>query len=103
MSNPVYFLHAARIDLRKAFEWYEFQDPGLGDRLLLSIHSALERCSENPLAFAVFSHPFRRMRVDIFPYLVFFSIDGEKIVVHAVFHTSRNPNVLKSRLRRGLP
>lgn len=103
MKRNVYLSRAARIDLRKAYEWYEFQTPGLGERLLLSIDSALDQCARNPQSCPAFSPPFRRMRVDTFPYLIFYSIDGEKIVVYAVFHTSRSPNVLKSRLRRGLP
>ncbi|OYV06793.1 MAG: addiction module toxin RelE [Verrucomicrobiales bacterium VVV1] len=94
---------AAQVDLKVAFQWYESQDCGLGERLLASMEAAFRRIEENPQMYPIRFGSIRRTLVDTFPYGIYFSIGETSIVVHAIYHTSRNPNLLRSRLRKDSP
>jgi toxin ParE1/3/4 len=39
----------------------------------------------------------RRARVQVFPYLIYFRVDGRKVRVVSVFHTSRDPATWQNR------
>ena len=44
---------------------------------------------------------FRRVLVSRFPFSVFYSIEPEAIVVHGVFHSSRDPDKIRRLLESG--
>jgi len=52
-----------------------------------------------PNLFTVRYDEIRTTNINIFPYLIHYRTDDLKktIVIHAVFHTSRNPNIWKER------
>lgn len=78
--------------MAKSASWYDERLPGLGNRFLTEVISALQRVEANPLHYEIrYSKQFRFARVADFPFLVVFKIKKQMIVVHAVFHTSRNP------------
>ncbi len=45
--------------------------------------------------------PFRRVLVSRFPFGVFYSIESDTVIVHAVYHRSRDPNRLRQSLDTG--
>ena len=103
MISGVSFTRAARLDLRTAFEWYELQESGLGERLLHEVRAAVNKCVTNPNAYHWVAGPFRKIRIETFPYLIYYSLLEDQLLIQAVFHTSRNPETLKSLLRDGQP
>jgi hypothetical protein len=42
--------------------------------------------------------PFRRVLVSRFPFAVFYTIEEETVVVHGVYHSSRNPDKIRQLL-----
>ena len=100
MNKRLLVQRAAQADLKVAFQWYESQELGLGGRMLASMEAAFRRIEENPEGFPIRFGSIRRTLVDTFPFGIYFSIEESDIVVHAIYHTSRNPNLLRSRLRR---
>lgn len=46
---------------------------------------------------AVLTH-YRRAVVRRFPYVIFYDVEPERIVVYAVFHCSQDPSKWKARL-----
>lgn len=103
MIEGIDFTRPARKDIRVAFEWYESQQSGLGERLLNEIRDALNHCASSPEAHPLAFGWFRKLRIGIFPYRVYYSLHGSRLVVHAVFHSSRNPQTLQNRLRKEAP
>jgi hypothetical protein len=78
--------------MRKSAEWYDEKQFGVGARFLREVINALERVEANPLHYEVrYFRQFRFARVTDFPFLIVFKIKAKSIIVHAVFHTSRNP------------
>jgi len=99
MSGMVFVQRAARADLRSAYRWYEDREQGLGERFLLSVRAIFLEISRNPEIFPIRFDSFRRALVGKFPYTISYGIENDRIVVYAVFHTSRDPESLKRRLR----
>ena len=97
MFNVV-FTQAARAELIEAQDWYEGEAPGLGRRFRAQIDSTVERMSANPLQFPVVYKNVRRALLRRFPYMLFFTIDGDTLLVIACFHASRDPRRWQQRI-----
>lgn len=94
----VIFTRAARAELIEAQDWYEAERAGLGTRLRLEVDAAVTRMAVNPLQFPVVHKQIRRAVVRRFPYLLFFVIEGNTLVVIACFHASRDPQRWQERI-----
>ena len=90
MFNVV-FTQAARAELIDAVAWYEGEAPGMGRRFRAQVGITVERMSATPLQFPVIHKNVRRALLRSFPYMLFFTIDGETLLVIACFHASRDP------------
>ena len=87
----------AEAELTEAFNWYEQQVAGLGNRFLLSVDAAINSIQRDPLQYPVIYKNVRRALTRRFPYQVFFIVDDFQIVIIAVFHGMRNPSLWQSR------
>ncbi|RME38767.1 MAG: type II toxin-antitoxin system RelE/ParE family toxin [Deltaproteobacteria bacterium] len=81
----------ARTDVESAFTWYELQQKGLGLQFLLHLETAIEQILEFPETGAPIHGPLRRKLTRKFPFSVFYSIEKEQIVIHAVFDNRKDP------------
>lgn len=85
-------LRKAREDMQKTANWYDEQQPGVGDRFLREVISTFRLIEAEPLHYQErFSKKFRYANVHVFPFVVVFKIKKELVVINSVFHTSRNP------------
>ena len=91
-------LPEAKRDVKKAYEWYEEQKSGLGDRFLERVEECLSAIARNPKAFQLIARDARRAIVKQFPYVIFYGIEVKAIYVYSVFHTSRHPQKWMDRL-----
>ena len=99
MSLPIVLKPAARSELEDAVAWYEEQRPGLGREFKLEIKLALKRALDNPGHFQKVRGRAQRIRLRRFKkYGIYFAIKDDTFAVLAVFHASRNPAVVESRL-----
>jgi plasmid stabilization system protein ParE len=89
---------AVEFDVAGAFEWYEAEEPGLGFAFLDQLRAAYGRILETPLAYQKLRSGIRRILTREFPYAVFFSIEGDIILVLAVLHTARDPAEWQGRI-----
>jgi plasmid stabilization system protein ParE len=91
VSSPVRFKPSADRDVENAFGWYEERRPGLGDEFLEEVDAAVTRIAENSRAHQSVRGRIRRAVLHRFPYLLFYVIDPQEIVVLACMHASRDP------------
>jgi len=98
MSRRVVLRPAARAEFDEAFDWYEARRAGLGSEFAASVEQALDRISRNPLLHGMVYGEVRCTLVRRFPYGVYYLIEEERIVVLAVFHSSRDPKIWQSRI-----
>jgi toxin ParE1/3/4 len=98
----VRFLNAAEREALKAAFWYDDQRPGLGDEFLDEVDIAWKAIGEEPERHAAADLPrskrdIRYFHLKRFPYVIYFEIRGDEILILAVAHTSRRPFYWKRR------
>ena len=93
-----HLLPKARQDLADAFAWYEAQSRGLGLEFLRCLEATIRLIQRYPLMYPVVLEDYRRASIRRFPHTVFYEVEPKRIVVHAVFHCSQDPDKWKARL-----
>ncbi|MFT4176531.1 MAG: type II toxin-antitoxin system RelE/ParE family toxin [Luteolibacter sp.] len=99
MDKSLIVTPAAQKDIEQVFQWYEAQEEDLGFRFLRAVDGAFARIEKRGESFALRVREYRRIPLEVFPYLIYFKIKGDQIVVNFVVHTARNPSFLSRRLR----
>lgn len=93
----VKFHPEADIELHEAIEWYAHKKLGLDAEFMRCVDEAISRIRRNPRMFPVALRNARKTMVRRFPYTIFYEIGEEEIMVLAVFHSKRNPEVWQKR------
>jgi len=88
----------AEDDIQQAYVWYEAQRKGLGDEFLLAIDECFQGIVRNPEAFHTIHRDARRALLRRFPYCVYFVMNEAEIIVLAVLHGRRDPQVWRQRI-----
>jgi toxin ParE1/3/4 len=97
MSLPIVFRPAARAEYDAAVAWYEAQQPALGPAFESEVEAVLNQVAAQPARFPIAVLDVREAPVRRFPYCVYYRVRAGRLVVLAVFHTSRDPSVWQSR------
>lgn len=86
-------LPLAKQDIKKAAEWYEQKQTGLGKRFVKEVGSKVSSIRSKPMATAIRYDDTRCAVLEVFPFMVHFTVDDalKVVVVSAVFHTSLSP------------
>jgi hypothetical protein len=78
-----------------ACNYHETQQAGLSERFLAELKAAYKKISADPQLYSyISSHPndkFRDIKLYKFPFVVIYEINGNDIIVVAVFNTNRKP------------
>lgn len=90
------FSKNAREEISTAYQWYEGQQAGLGERFLEYLESKASFIQNNPRAYPLKHDYLRLALIDKFPFLLVYELAKGKVIIYHVFHTSRNPEYWKS-------
>ena len=90
------FHQLARSELYEVWAWYEDNQPGLGDKFVLAIDSVIDQVlffphSGSPTSEIHGEVTERRIGTSGFPYLVRYRVDGEAVIITAIYHEKRHP------------
>lgn len=91
------FTPPADADVRDIRAWYRGQGEDLAVEFWRALDECVGRIEANPLAYASVHGDMRRALLRRFPYSVFYTVELTEVVVHGVFHGSRNPEAWRSR------
>ncbi len=82
----------SKIDAFAARSWYNQQQKGLGARFSKDLKNTLLRIAATPHAFSVRYAGNRKASLDVFPYGVFFIVEGAShtIYITAIKHNARD-------------
>src|SRR5579872_4555215 len=97
MSLPLVFRTAAQAEFDDATAWYENQAAGLGTDFANEVQNVLDTIVNQPQRYPIASGDIREAPVSRFPYCVYYRVKVDRIVVIAVFHTSRDPAIWQAR------
>jgi plasmid stabilization system protein ParE len=87
----------AQADLADARDWYESASRGLGDDFLDEVEATIRSAADWPNAALLVGGTMRRALVARFPYGVFYTVEGDDLVVLGCVHVRRHPRVWRSR------
>jgi plasmid stabilization system protein ParE len=97
MTLPLIFRPETRDEIDEAYTWYEQRRPGLGEQFLAVLRKHLTRIQDKPEMYAAVYRDVRCSPMRRFPYVVYYRLESQRIVVLAVQHGRRNPWRWKSR------
>jgi plasmid stabilization system protein ParE len=87
----------AEADLEQAASWYEQERSGLGVRFLADVDQVFGRIRAMPLQFPIIAGNVRRALLHTFPYAVYFRETNQALIVLAVLHLRRRPELWRVR------
>jgi plasmid stabilization system protein ParE len=93
VNYKIVIIEEAKLDFKEAFEWYKNIQPKLGERYKNSFKESLKIIKSNPLLFQIRYNDSRVALIENFPYTIHFNIYVNRIVIKAIFHTSRNTEI----------
>ena len=88
----------ADAELTETYDWYEAENPGLGERFRSEVRNQITRIATHPLQFPKIAPSTHSVQVRHFPYSIIFKRDGKTIYIVACFHSSRDPMIWQKRL-----
>ncbi|MCH6198638.1 type II toxin-antitoxin system RelE/ParE family toxin [Aquiflexum sp. LQ15W] len=85
-------------DIQEAIDYYDSQSTGLGFEFEEELDHFFE-VLENTQFFQVRYDETRCLPLKRFPYMIHYSVDEKNklVIIRAIFNTSRNPKIRKSR------
>lgn len=88
-------LSLAKEDIREAALWYSKQQKGLGLRFITEVREKVYFIRQNPKASNIRYSSIRTAGLSVFPFMVHFTVDekNKTVIVSAVLHTSRDPEL----------
>jgi plasmid stabilization system protein ParE len=87
----------AEQDISEAFDWYQIQMAGLGDRFLMQVDRTLLNIQASFDLYPILYRDIRRALVRQFPYAVYYCRARDSLVIVAVLHQRQNPVILHNR------
>ena len=87
-------------DLADGFLFYEAQQAGLGDYFTSCLRADIESLRLYAGIHRVVYRDYHRLLSKVFPYGVFYTVDGDEISVWAVIDLRRDPAWIKTHLAK---
>lgn len=87
----------AEMDLQDAYSYFEHCKIGLGADFMDCVGDSLAKVSSNSEQYAVIYKSIRRALIHRFPYVIFYKVIDDVIVVFAVLHCAREPKTWLTR------
>ncbi len=100
MTRRLTLRQGVRSDLAGAASWYDDQRPGLGHDFIAEARQLFQLIADRPAQFRAVDKDVRRAQLTRFPYVVYFLVEPEELVILAVVHKRRHPDTWRQRLAR---
>ena len=98
MSHALIIRRRAEHDMAEVGLWYETRRPGTALYFIRCVDAAIELITRHPEAGPLQFGSFHRILVSRFPFGVFYTIESGTVIVHGVFHSSRDRNKIRKLL-----
>lgn len=102
MSYNIKVLPAVHTDLRNAKKWYHDKSELLAQEFKEEVDKEINYIGHYPEHYQLKYKELRQSLVTRFPYAIFYLVEEEikRIIVFGVLHTSRNPEIIRKRIKR---
>jgi plasmid stabilization system protein ParE len=92
------FEESAKADLKNAIRYFKVEKAGLEKQFLADFDRTIRRILDFPLAAPQVYKNARKGQLENFLYDVFYVLKDQDLIVFAVMHHRRDPDVWKKRL-----
>lgn len=92
MSAKVRWRYRAIHEAQEAYDWYEAQSKGTGERLIAELDEHIAFLLKHPTGYPKWRSIFRKVTLKHFPYQVIYRFEKDTITVFSIFHGNRNPS-----------
>ena len=99
MRFEVQVRRAAELEVAEAQLWYEKQQSGLGAEFHSEVSHSIDLLADTPLIYQIVYRDIRRGVVHRFPYLIWYRVSEEVVIVLACTHGRLNPRKALARFR----
>lgn len=91
-ENKVIVLPKAQKEFQTAYDWYEEQKDGLGDKFILEIELSLSLIQKNPNHYPTKNNPLKEFVVKKYPFIITYKVNfsSKEILIASIFHAKRN-------------
>jgi plasmid stabilization system protein ParE len=97
MSLPAVYLPEAMDDIDAGFAHFEQTLVGLGDRFLEALRQSVDQVIAMPELFGAVDRDIRAVSLRRFPYLLFYRVEKDRILIVAVQHGRRSWSAWQDR------
>lgn len=97
MSLPYIMRRLAQAEFDDAAEWYALRSPKVGTDFTNAVDGIVFAIAAAPQSYPVVHDDTREAIVPGFPYAVYYRVEPTRVIVVAVYHTSRDPAGWQSR------
>jgi plasmid stabilization system protein ParE len=98
--NRIQISEDALQDLNEGFLFYEAQQSCLGDYFVSSLRSDIERLKIAGGTHRIVFEDYHRMICNVFPYAVYYTHDGDLVIVWSVIDQRRNASWIREHLSK---
>lgn len=102
MSYKIKLLPIVLTDLREARKWYHQKSEALAKEFKTEVSKEIDYIGKFPEHYQLKYRDLRQSLVTRFPYAIFYLVEEEqkRIIVFGVLHTSRNPEIIRYRIKK---
>jgi toxin ParE1/3/4 len=102
MSYRIKLLPIALKDLKEAKKWYADKNEKLAVEFKQEVNKEIDYIRQYPEHYQLRYKELRQSLVTRFPYAIFYLVEEEqkRIVIFGVLHTSRNPEIVRKRIKK---
>jgi plasmid stabilization system protein ParE len=101
--REVVWTRGAEADLQFIFDQLSDLRDGAGEEFLILLDAAIELLKQFPEMAPTYESPFRRLVVKDGRHGLFYTIEGRRVILHAVADLRGNPELLRERFKRLRP
>jgi hypothetical protein len=81
VASDLVFLFSADADIQKAYGFYEVYQTGKGEVFMRHLDLAFSQLRNFPEIAPVFFERYRRLLVSGFPFGIFYSVEGRRVII----------------------
>lgn len=95
MNNRIFVSAIAKKHLKESFDWYESQQLSLGKEFRNEVTHCFNKLIIGDVDYQKYDGPIRKVRLNRFPYSIYYKRETNRIAILAVLHNKRNPDEIK--------
>ncbi len=100
MDFLIVYSEIAKTDLLRIYDWFENEQPELGQKFIDAVEKAEYHIIKTPLGFECQYKKSREIQTSPFNYLLIYTVEKSAIYVHAIFPGKSNPKKKYKSLKR---